>query len=284
MEIGFINGKFVEITAPVIPIQERGHQFGDGVYEVVRVYNGVPFLLTGHIDRLERSANEIKLAIPYTKQDLQQIVEEGIHRSNIAEAEVYIQVTRGIAARNHLFPEGPSSMTMTVRAIRDVPATYYRKGVNVFTTEDIRWKYCYIKSLNLLPNILAKQSATDRGGYEAIFVKDNQVMEGSSTNVFAVKDQIIYTTPTIRGILAGITRQKVIAIAKQLNYQVVEDFYTVPFLIDSDEVFITSTVVEILPVTSIDHTRLQDVAPGPVTLALSEAYTTTVKQACEVGS
>ena len=284
MEIGFINGEFVDITSPVIPIQERGHQFGDGVYEVVRVYRGVPFLLAEHMDRLERSAYEIKLTVPYPKAELKQIIEEGIQRSGLEEAEVYVQVTRGIAARNHLFPDAPPSCTMTVRPIRDVPAVYYKKGVAVYTTEDIRWQYCFIKSLNLLPNILAKQTAIDQGGYEAILVNNELVMEGSSTNVFAVQEDVIYTTPTVKGILAGITRQKVMDLAKQLNYQVTEDFYSVEFLKAADEVFLTSTVVELLPVHSIDNDRIQGVMPGPVMSTLSEAYRTTVIQACENGS
>src|SRR5690625_4194272 len=115
MEIGFINGEFVDITSPVIPIQERGHQFGDGVYEVVRVYRGVPFLLAEHMDRLERSAYEIKLTVPYPKAELKQIIEEGIQRSGLEEAEVYVQVTRGIAASNHLFQDSQPSFSMTIQ-------------------------------------------------------------------------------------------------------------------------------------------------------------------------
>lgn len=284
MEIGFMNGEFVDISSPVIPIQERGHQFGDGVYEVVRVYRGVPFLLTEHLNRLENSAYEIRLNVPYTRAELIQIITEGIHRSGLEDAEVYVQITRGIAGRNHLFPDVPPSFTMTVRPIRHVPQAYYDKGTTVYTAEDTRWKYCFIKSLNLLPNIMAKQTATERGGYEAILIKDDVVMEGSSTNVFVVKDKVIYTTPTIEGILAGITRRKVIEIANQLGYQVVEDFYSVDFLKAADEVFLTSTVIEVLPVLTIDDETIQGSLPGSVTMALSGAYKEAVRDAIQASS
>lgn len=272
MEIGFINGDFVHITSPVIPIQERGHQFGDGVYEVIRVYNGIPFLLAEHLDRLDRSAREIKLSIPYAQEEIERIVIEGIRRSELQDAEVYIQVTRGIAPRNHLFPDAPPSFTMTVRPVRNVPHSFYETGVSVYTMEDIRWKYCYIKSLNLLPNIMAKQAATDKGGYEAIFMKDNNIMEGSSTNVFVVKNNVIYTTPTIQGILAGITRHKILQLANDLNIEVVEDFYSEEFLKQADEVFITSTIIEVLPVSKIDNEKIEGDVPGKVTKSLHEAY------------
>lgn len=272
MGIGFMNGKYVNINDPVIPIQERGHQFGDGVYEVVRVYHSIPFLLHEHLERLQRSAEAIQLELPYTMKEIKEIILEGISRSQIQEAEVYFQITRGIADRNHLFPSVTPSFTMTIRPVREIPSEYYQHGIKVITTEEVRWANCYIKSLNLLPNILAKQNAKEKGGYEAIFVKGGNVTEGSSTNIFSIKNNVLYTSPSTRGILAGITRQKVIDLALKHNIELKEEPYSVEFLKNADEVFITSTIIELLPVRQIDDHVLDNKVPSTITSLLHEAY------------
>lgn len=272
MEIGFINGNFIDITEPVIPIQERGHQFGDGVYEVVRVYQSVPFLLDEHLQRLSRSAKAIQLKLPYSLTEMKKIILEGISRSQLKEAEVYFQITRGIAGRNHLFPSVSPSFTMTIRPIRAVASEYYEIGAKVITAEDVRWANCYIKSLNLLPNILAKQTATNEGSFEAVFMKENYITEGSSTNVFIIKDNVLYTTPEHRGILSGITRQTIINLALQNNIEIREEFCTLDFFKNADEAFLTSTLIEVLPIKQIDDYKLANEVPGPVTRLLHASY------------
>lgn len=275
MEVGYVNGKFINIDERVIPIQERGHQFGDGIYEVVRVYNFIPFLLDEHLERLIRSAKAIKLKLPYTLIEMKDIINEGIRKSELGDAEVYFQVTRGIADRNHSFPNVNPSFTMTVRPVREISNVHYKNGVKVATTEDIRWAHCYIKSLNLLPNILAKQEAVDNGCYEAVFVKQGNVIEGSSTNVFAVKNGVLYTTPITKGILPGITRQMIINLAKGNNIPVKEEFYTLEFLKNADEAFITSTIAEVLPVQQVDKSVIG--TPGSSTLKLQKLYKTEIE-------
>jgi D-alanine transaminase len=270
--IGFINGKFVPIDQEVVPIDERGHQFGDGVYEVVKVYQSYPFMLDEHLQRLKKSAAAIKLKLNYTSNELKDIIVEGIKKSELSDAEVYLQVTRGIAPRNHLFPDIPTSTTMTIRPARSVSESYRENGAPVMLMDDERWENCYIKSLNLLPNILAKQEAYSSGCFEAILVRNGYVTEGSSTNVFAVKDGVVYTTPLSKKILHGITRQAVLGLAKKLDIPFKEEEMTPGFLLDADEVFITSTTAEVLPVSVIDGQEIGSGKPGVITVKLQESY------------
>jgi D-alanine transaminase len=272
MEVAYYGGTFIDIDEKVIPIQERGHQFGDGVYEVIRVYDGHPFMMEEHLDRFEMSAHEILLKMPLTRAEIKEIVAEGLQRSGIKEAEIYIQVTRGIAARNHLFPDVPAQLAMTIRQAKQIPAEKRRHGVSVTLLEDERWANCYIKSLNLLPNVIAKQKAVTNGHEEAVLVRDGFVTEGSSSNVFAVKDGILYTTPATKRILHGITRSAVIACAGKLGIPVVEKEMDADFFLSADEAFYTSTSVEIMPIAKIDEKVLPK--ERLVTNRLYEAYQT----------
>lgn len=272
MSIGFINGKFIPIDQEVVPIEERGHQFGDGIYEVISVYRGRPFMMTEHLQRLEKSAAAIQLTLNDSIDKLEQTILEGIKRSNLSDAEVYLQVTRGISPRQHLFPEVPASTTMTIRPARTISESYRTNGASAILMDDERWANCYIKSLNLLPNILAKQAASSAKCFEAILVKDGYVTEGSSTNVFVVKDSIVYTTPLSKKILHGVTRSAVLALAKELDIQVREEHMTPEFLKAGDGAFITSTTAEIMPICTVDGKQIGRGKPEPITVKLQEAY------------
>ncbi|MDQ0245418.1 D-alanine transaminase [Bacillus fengqiuensis] len=270
MEIAYYGGAFIDIDEKVIPIQERGHQFGDGVYEVIRVYNGKPFMMEEHLDRLEMSAKEILLNMPLTREELKTITAEGLQKSGIKEAEIYIQITRGIAPRNHIFPDVPAQFAMTIRQAKQFSSEKREHGVSVTLLEDQRWANCFIKSLNLLPNVIAKQKAVTSGHDEAILVRDRMVTEGSSSNVFVVKGGILYTTPATKKILHGITRAAVITCAQKLGISFVEKDMDVEFFLSSDEAFFTSTSVEIMPISRIDDTVLS--SDRPLTSKLYEAY------------
>lgn len=273
MAIAFFNGKWISPEELVIPIDERGHNFGDGVYEVIRVYNGVPFTMREHLVRLEKSAEAIRLKMDYTIEQFEDLIREGLQKSGLQEAAVYLQVTRGIALRLHAFPSGvPSSTAMTIREAKPLPQEYRDNGVKTLLLEDERWKNCFIKSLNLLPNILAKQTAADQGCFEAILVRDGLITEGSSCNVFAIKDGTLYTTPATHKILHGITRAKLLELASKLNIPVREEDFTPDFLLSADEVFLSSTSMEAMPVVQVDNTQIGTGKPGVVTNRLREAY------------
>ncbi|RXT06618.1 D-amino-acid transaminase [Ammoniphilus sp. CFH 90114] len=272
MSIGFINGRFISIEEEVIPIDERGHQFGDGVYEVIRVYNSMPFMADEHLERLMRSAEAVQIEPNQSLDQLKEIINQGIEISGLTDAEVYIQVTRGISPRQHHFPQCPASLSMTIRPVRLVSEELRRNGASVTLMDDERWANCYIKSLNLLPNVLAKQAAYSAGHYEAVFIRDGLITEGSSSNVFVVKGQVVYTTPLSKKILSGITRQAVIGLCKELGIALEEKEMTTEFFMDSDEIFITSTTTELLPICSVDGQTIGDGKPGSITQRLYTAY------------
>ncbi|AJY76976.1 D-amino-acid transaminase [Paenibacillus beijingensis] len=278
MSVAYFNGNFIESDEPALPIEERGHQFGDGVYEVMRIYNGVPFMLDEHLDRLYQSATAIKLPLQQDRESLKHTISELMDKSGLTNLVIYLQVTRGIASRDHLFPDCPVSVSMTAKPFREPPAEARENGVSVMLHPDERWENCYIKSLNLLPNILAKQAAYEKGCFEAILVRDGKVTEGTSSNVYMVKDGSILTTPLSNRILPGITRMAVKQIAGELHIPFVEAYFTPEDMLRADEVFITSTTSEIMPVVRINDEEINSGEPGPVARALYEQLKTMIQR------
>ena len=272
MALAYFNGKIVGIDDPVIPIDERGHQFGDGVYEVIRFYQGKPFMMKEHLERLYKSAEAIKLKIGKEQDELEALMLQLVEKSGLTDADLYMQATRGIAPRNHLFPTCPASISITVKPARELSQDVRAQGVKVALLPDERWQNCYIKSLNLLPNILAKQGAYEQGCFEAVLVREGWVTEGSSTNVFIVKEGKIQTAPLSNHILSGITRLAVKETAKVLNVPFIEKSFTPEELYQADEVFLTSTTSEVLAVTAADDRQIGDGCPGPVTVRLHKCF------------
>ncbi|MFP7479547.1 D-amino-acid transaminase [Terribacillus saccharophilus] len=254
------------------PFEERGLQFGDGVYEVIRIYQGTFDLLEEHIDRLYRSAEAIRLEVPFSKEALIASLHQLTDKNNVqTDAKLYLQITRGSAPREHSFPDVPSNFYAYIEP-SERPVSLLQQGVRAVLADDIRWDLCYIKSLNLLPNILAKQTAKEKGALEAILHRDGIVTEGSSSNVFIIKDQILYTHPAEKNILHGCVRGRVLALAPKAGLQVEETAFTTDQLLQADEVFITSTTSEIMPVIEIEEKQIGTGKPGDYTRSLQLSY------------
>ena len=261
--LAFFNERFIRTDEPVLPVEERGLQFGDGVYEMIRIYRGIPFTLKEHLARLEQSAQSIMLALPKTVEELAAVVQAGIHKAAINEGTVYIQITRGTAPRDHLFPGGiPSNLYIIWKEGVSSLDKQRTEGVKVFTFPDERWNNCYIKSICLLPNILAKEKAHQRGGHEAILIRENEIKEGASTNLFLVKDGVFKTPVADQSILNGITRQKVIDILKQRDIPVLETRLTMDDIEVADEMMLTSTTQEVVPVVMVNNWTIGTGKPG----------------------
>jgi len=253
MYIYFFKNEFT--NKAYIPIEERAVNFGDGVYEVIITYNKKPFKLEEHLNRLFYSANEISLKIPYTKEEIKHIIFEGIKKLNLDSIKIYIQVSRGSYERIHEFPPEyiEPNFFIIFRAFKHIDNEIRFNGVRLFTYPDIRWERCDIKSLNLLPNVLAKQYSKMKGGFEALFIKNYKITEGSSTSFFAfIKDKLI-THPLTNEVLPSITRNEVIKIAKELNFEILEKPIYINEIEKIEECFIVGTTTEILPVKSIDN-------------------------------
>jgi D-alanine transaminase len=265
--------QFLPYQELMYPFEERGLQFGDGVYEVIRIYKGNYFLLEEHIDRLYRSAEAIRLHVPYDQKQMLEKLEQLLKMNDVKEdAIVYLQVTRGSFPRVHSFPKEVRPNLYAY--IRDMPRRMNEIENGVFTilTKDVRWEYCYIKSLNLLPNILAKQEAVDRGAFEAIFYRDGIITEGSSSNIFLVKYGKIYTHPATERILNGVVRMKVKEFCQALNIPFIEEAFSVDDIREADEMFLTSSTSGIIPIIQVEEQVISQGKPGEMTRKLQEVY------------
>src|SRR5699024_4677132 len=234
------------------PFEERGLQFGDGVYEVIRIYQGKYYLFKEHIDRLFRSTEAIKINLPFTKQEVTDLLLELIEKNSVTtDAKVYLQVTRGSAPRDHGFPMD-TTPNMYAYA-QDVPRNLalLEKGVSTITKRDIRWENCYIKSLNLLPNVMAKQEAIENNCYESILHKDGVVTECSASNVYFVKNGKIYTFPATKRILHGCVRMAVERFVADLNIPFIQEPFSLEDITLADEMFLTSSTSEVLPIVKV---------------------------------
>lgn len=253
MRYSLWNDQIVEENEVVVSQEDRGYQFGDGIYEVVKVYNGEFFTATEHLDRFYESAEKIRLAIPWTKDKLHMMLHELVEKNNLGTGHVYFQITRGAASRNHIFP-GPEVKPVFTATVKENPRPIknFENGVKAITLDDIRWLRCDIKSLNLLGAVLAKQEAHEKGAYEAILHRNGTVTEGSSSNIFGIKNGTLYTHPANNLILNGITRRVVIQCANEIGLPVSETPFNLDELFTMDELIVTSTTSEVTPIIEVD--------------------------------
>ena len=272
--VAFINGAFVPLAEAKVSIEDRGFQFGDGIYEVIRTYHGRPFSLDAHLARLDRSARALNLTQPYSRDDWTQHVLEGIKRAAYPEAKVYLQITRGVAPRDHAYSDNATpTVVMTVREFHPLERSIQAAGVDAMTTEDIRWGRCDIKSVNLLANVLARQQVKQAQVFEAILVNAGFVTEGAVSNVMVVQRGTVVTAPEGPRILSGVTRAVVLELALNEGLPVREHFVSQADLYAADEVFLTGTTVEVLAVVRIDGKTIGDGRPGPITQRLVASFT-----------
>jgi D-alanine transaminase len=281
MAYAILNGNLVNRAEAKVDIEDRGYVFGDGVYEVIRVYNGKMFTMKEHLERFERSSTSIGIKLPYGAQQLTNMLEELIEKNNLQLGIVYMQITRGVAPRVHAFPDPdvtPSLTAFTKEMPR--PLAGLENGVKTILTEDIRWLRCDIKSLNLLGNILAKQKASEQSCYEAIQHRGQDVTEGSSSNIFIVKKGTVITHQSDNLILKGITKDVILRLCTEKGIPVEERTTTLDELSQADEVFLSSTTSEVMPIVVVDGKEVGDGSPGAVTRKLQDLFVAEVEKQC----
>ena len=273
-DVACLNGQFSSLAQARVSVNDRGFMFGDGVYEVVRTYGGIPFGLDHHLDRLERSLKEVRISPTWTRNGLISWVEQAVARADYADAKIYMQVTRGVAPRDHVFPKVPPTTLITVTEIHPLPDGLRENGAALITTPDIRWGRCDIKSLNLLPNVMARQAALEAGAFEAIFIEHGtgNVREGAGSNVFAVIDGTVVTPDLGPHLLAGITRAHLLEVANSLGLPTAERTLHADDLYAADEVFLTGTTIDVVAAVQIDGRAVGKGVPGPVTRQLAAAF------------
>jgi len=273
------NDRIVADNEVVVDKEDRGYQFGDGVYEVVKVYNGQLFTLEEHVDRFYASAEKIHITIPYTKDKLYTLLHQLVEANEINTGHIYFQITRGACPRNHIFPGDDVAPVLTGNAKENPrPVANFENGVKATFVEDIRWLRCDIKSLNLLGAVLAKQQAHEKGCYEAILHRGETITEGSSSNIYGVKDGVLYTHPADNLILNGITRQVIFKCAEEIGMPVKEQAFTKEQLLAMDEVIVSSTTSEVTPVIDVDGQAIGNGKPGEWTRKLQAQFDTKIPQ------
>ena len=272
-DIAFVNGVFLPLAQATVSVEDRGFQFGDGVYELLRVYGGVPFRLSEHLARLARSATALDIILPFDNARWTAVVTQAVERSGYPEAKVYIQVTRGVAPRDHTYGAGLTpTVVMTVRALSPPPESLYTGGAAVVMVPDLRWDRCDIKSISLLANVLAKQQSRNAGAFEAVFVRDGFVLEGATSNIMAIREGCLVTPPEGPLLLSGVTRSAVLQLAREAGLSAAERPLTKTDVFRAEEVFLTGTTIEILPVVQVDGRPIGAGFPGPTTQDLMARF------------
>ncbi len=271
----FVNGRYVPHGSAAVHIEDRGYQFADGVYEVVPVVQGALIDEAPHLDRLERSLGELRIAMPMTRQALKLVSRELIRRNRLSSGFLYMQITRGVAPRDHKFPEGAEpALVMTTRQMKPQSHQALAEGVGVISIPDLRWNRCDIKSVSLLPNVLGKQEAVEAGAYEAWMVDpQGRVTEGTSTNAWIVtQDNELVTRDASTSILNGITRLRLLDLIRRDGITFSERAFSIEEARQAREAFITSSSNFVMPVTRIDGQPVGNGHPGLLTGKLREAY------------
>lgn len=275
----FLDGRFGTTEDMKVSVLDRGYLFGDGVYEVYRLYGGRPFTRELHLARLRRSLQGVELSLPCGEDEFQRVLDE-IEVRSPTDAYIYIHVTRGVAPRRHAFPDSgkPSLMVMAVE-LGPFPATLHRAGIKLLSQPDDRWAHCAIKSLNLLANCRAMTAANRAGCFEALLIgPDGLVNESAASSFFAVVDGVVRTAPLSRNILAGVTRAIILDLCADAGLPCQEQAVTLGEALSSSEAFITNSVFEILPVSHIDGRVVGERRPGEVTRRLMAGYARKVER------
>ena len=272
--VSYVNGQYLRHRQAAVHVEDRGYQFADAIYEVIAIVGGRLVDDALHFERLERSLREIRMEMPFSREIFRLKIAELLRLNRLRNGSLYIQVSRGVAPRNHKLPETIiPSVVMTVRPLVQPSVDLLKDGVAVITVPDIRWKRPDIKSVALLANILAKDEAVRRNVYEAWQVNsEGEVTEGTSTNAWIVKDGCLVTHPAGTGILNGVTRLALLKIANRAGVDLVERPFSVDEAISADEAFLTSTSSFLIPVVRIDDKQIGDGRPGPLSAGLLARY------------
>jgi D-alanine transaminase len=273
--VAYVNGRFVPHYEAAVHIEDRGYQFADGVYEVVLVRDAGLVDEIPHLERLDRSLRELEIDEPMSRRALQAVMRELVRQNHIRNGLIYMQVTRGVARRDHAFPKNTKpAIVLTAKRIVPPKADAADNGVKVVTIPDIRWKRCDIKTVSLLPNVLGKQHARKNGAYEAWQVDDDgNVTEGTSSNAWIVtKDGELLTRNANEGILNGITRLTILKLAEREGLKFVERPFSVEEALDAKEAFVSSATSFVTPVTQIDEQVVGNGKAGSLSLKLRESY------------
>ena len=270
MPLVYLNGEYLPLEEAKISVLDRGFTFGDGVYEVFLVYQRKIFRFTEHLKRLNNSLAAIYMENPLSAEEWEKILSTLVARNPADNQSLYLQVTRGVSERDHSIhlSKKPTVFAMS----KALPERHLSNGIKAITCEDIRWKLCYIKAITLLPSILLRHQAFEAGAMEAILLRDNIVTEGAASNVFVVKENIIKTPPKDGNLLPGITRDLIVELLNKEGIICKEEEVSRDELLNADEIWITSSTWEIVPVVQLDDQQVGTGKPGKMWQRVMDIY------------
>lgn len=272
-QIVYLNGRFLPIEEAFVPVLDRGFIFGDGIYEVIPVYSHRPFRLAEHLRRLQNSLDGIRLANPHSDAEWATMLEQLVQSNEGEDQYIYLHITRGVAKRDHAFPrDAVPTVYMMSTPLTTPPRALYENGVAAVSAVDNRWDRCDIKAIALLPNVLLRQQAVDEGAVETILFRDGILTEGAASNIFAVENGVILAPPKDKHMLPGITYDLILELAEANGIKVEVGHFAEARIRAADELWLTSSTKEVLPITSLDGKPVGAGAPGAVFWKMHALY------------
>jgi D-alanine transaminase len=272
-QLVYLNGDYLPLNEAKVSVLDRGFIFGDGVYEVIPAFGGKVFRFEHHMQRLSDSLDAVRITNPYSVTEWHEIIQKLIAATGSEDQSIYLHITRGVAERDHRFPDGtqPTVFIMS-NVLQPADQELLDKGIAAITLDDIRWQYCNIKAIALLPNILLRQQAVEQNAMEAILIRDGEVTEGAASNVFIVKNGVIKTPPKGKHLLPGITRDLIVELAHTHKMPVEETTLSAEEFFAADEIWLSSSTKEILPVTYLNGNPVSSGIPGEVFKDMYQKY------------
>ena len=272
-QLVYLNGEYLPLNEAKVSVLDRGFIFGDGVYEVIPSYGRKALRFEHHMQRLQNSLDAVRIENPLSNSQWKTIIDKLISDTDSQDQYIYLHITRGVASRDHRFPEEVKPTIFVMSSILNpVDPELLKTGVTAVTLDDIRWQYCNIKAIALLPNILLRQQAVDKGAAEAILIRDGNITEGAASNTFIVIDGVIKTPPKDQKLLPGITRDLIVELAKTHAMPIEETTISEEEFLAADEIWLTSSTKEILPVTKINDQQVGDGKPGAIWRDMFQKY------------
>lgn len=272
-QLVYLNGEYLPLNEAKVSVLDRGFIFGDGVYEVIPAYGSKALRFEHHMQRLQNSLDAVRITNPLSNEQWQNIINKLIAETDSQDQYIYLHITRGVASRDHQFPDDAQPTVFVMSSVlHPVDAKLLEKGISAVTLDDIRWQHCNIKAIALLPNILLRQQAVDKNAKEAILIRDGNMTEGAASNVFIVSNGTIKTPPKDNKLLPGITRDLVVELAKTHKMPVEETVISEKEFLSADEIWLTSSTKEILPVTQINEQQVGNGKPGAIWQDMFQKY------------
>lgn len=272
-QLVYLNGEYLPLSEAKVSVLDRGFIFGDGVYEVIPSYGSKALRFEHHMQRLQNSLDAVRIKNPLSNSQWKTIIDKLIENTDSQDQYIYLHITRGVASRDHRFPEETKPTVFVMSSVLNaVDPELLKTGVTAVTLDDIRWQYCNIKAIALLPNILLRQQAVDKGAIEAILIRDGNITEGAASNAFIVIDGVIKTPPKDHKLLPGITRDLIVELAKAHDMPIEETAISEKEFLAADEIWLSSSTKEILPVTKINDQQVGDGKPGPIWQKMFQNY------------